>query len=412
MKNNYFNIFLISWSWLIWWLLNYIYHPLMLKYLTLEQFWEFWSLVWIFNILGFFVSWFIYFLTREISKNLDDKDKVKSIFLESSKILFIIWVFIYFCFLLSSFFISWFIWVEKTLLFIVWINVIFSFLWASTSAILMWYKKFEFLWFQNILNPFLKLLLWFILVYFWFEVYGAVFWFIFSWILWFWISFIYILNFLKNYKNKNTTKEIFIDFLDNKKSILNFFFTAISFWFLMNIDVILAKNLFPSDIAWIYAWISVLWKFLIFILMSIETVYYWQIMEYKKENLPKHLLINPIFLITLCWSLAIIVNIFIWKYLLLMLKPELADYTNYYLLILFYYFLLAFISFFSKILTWWGNYIVNFIMGFISIILISLVYIFWKLTLLDFILSLIISWTIWVIFIWFYFFINYKKRDN
>jgi len=94
-KNNYINILLISGSWIIGWLINYIYHPIMLKYLTIEQFWEFGSLVWMFNILGILTTGFVLFLNREISKNINNKEKIKFIFYESIKLFFILWIVIY-----------------------------------------------------------------------------------------------------------------------------------------------------------------------------------------------------------------------------------------------------------------------------------------------------------------------------
>ncbi len=146
--------------------------------------------------------------------------------------------------------------------------------------------------------------------------------------------------------------------------------------------------------------------------LSIETVYYWQIMEYKKENLPSHLIKNPLILIII-WSIwAIWVNYFLWALILNLLKAELADYTQVYLLILGFYSLLAFISFFAKILIWWGKYSVNYLFWMLSILLISFSYLFWQSSLENFVYSFIASAFIWVIWIWYMFFRELKKENK
>lgn len=193
---------------------------------------------------------------------------------------------------------------------------------------------------------------------------------------------------------------------------MNYLLVSLFFALFMNIDIILAKNIFSAEQAWIYAGVSVLWKFLIFMFLSIETVYYWQIMEYKKENLPNHLIKNPLVLITV-WSIsALVVNYFIGWFILNILKAELAEYTKIYLLILGFYSLLAFISFFAKILIWWGKYWVNYIFWILSILLISFAYLFWQSSLENFVYSFIISWSIGVFLIWYMFFYELKKENK
>lgn len=408
-KNNYINILLISWSWIIAWLLNYMYHPIMLKFLSLEQFWEFWTLVWMFNILSLFVWGFTYFLTKEISSNKDNYEKIKHIFLSSTKFFLLLGIIVYIIFLLFSPIIAWFIKVEIPLVILVWTVLLTSFTWASISAWLMWLKKFSFLWINSVIWPVLKLIVWVLLVYLWFWVYWALLWFIAAWILWFIISFFYLLNVLKNYKKIWNTKDLLKDFLSNKKEIINFFLVSLLYAFFMNIDVILIKNIFNSEIAWIYAWVSVLWKFLIYLLLSIETVYYWQIMEYKPHDVPKHLIKNPLVLIVITIFLAIVTNIFVWKFVLWTLKPELESYTKIYILNLCYYWFLVFISFFSKILVWWKKYFVNYYLIVLVLLLLILSYTVWKINIYNYIYSFIFVWFIWMIWTWIMFF---KQLSN
>ncbi len=402
-KNNYLNVLPISWSWIIWWLINYAYHPIMLHYLTIEEFWVFWSLVWMFNILGILTVGFVLFLNKEISRNINNKSKIKFIFIEWLKLFFGIWFIVYLIYLLFSSVIANFLNIKDiSLIWIVWIAIIFSFIWISENATLRWLKKFEFMASLSIISPLFKLALWFILVFFWFKVFGAILWFILGWIFTFIVSLWYLLKYFKNIKQEWKLNNLLADFNKNKVEIINFFFVSLFFAVLMNIDTILAKNIFDDKTAWIYAWLSILWKFLIFLLLSVETVYYSQIMEYSKEKLPKYLIKNPVVLMIVVSFFAIIFNYFFWKFILNILKPELAWEIKIYLLILVYYSFLAFISFFSKILIWYKKYFVNYFLAFISFLLIILVYIFWN-NLENFTYSFIFIWIIWIIWVWIFF---------
>jgi len=171
-KNNYINILLISGAGIIWWLINYAYHPLMLKYLTLEEFWVFWSLVGMFNILWIITVWFVLFLNKEISKNIADKEKIKFIFMKSTLLFLWVWFFSYFIYFLFSSFIVEFLHIKDIkLIYIVWIAIILAFLSVSTNATLKWLKKFEFLSIISILWPILKLFSWFLFIFLWYKIF-------------------------------------------------------------------------------------------------------------------------------------------------------------------------------------------------------------------------------------------------
>lgn len=412
-KNNYFNVLLISWSWILAWLLNYIYHPIMLQFLTIEAFWEFASLLGIFNILWVLISWIVLFLNKEYSKNIWDITKQNFIFKNSLKLFFLLWCWVFFIYCLSSFIIQDFLWIESIwLVIITGVSMIFWFLSSSIDSLLRSLKKFHIIALLQVVWPITKLAFWVWLVWIWCKVYWAIGWVILSGLIWFMISFFYITRYFKWVKSESNISELLQEFRKNKKSIMNYLLVSLFFALFMNIDIILAKNIFSAEQAWIYAGVSVLWKFLIFMFLSIETVYYWQIMEYKKENLPNHLIKNPLVLITV-WSIsALVVNYFIGWFILNILKAELAEYTKIYLLILGFYSLLAFISFFAKILIWWGKYWVNYIFWILSILLISFAYLFWQSSLENFVYSFIISWSIGVFLIWYMFFYELKKENK
>jgi len=411
-KNNYINILLLSGSGIIAGWLNYIYHPIMLQYLSIEEFWTFGSLVWLFNILWIITLWLVLFLNKQISRNIYNKEKIKFIFIESLKIFWSLWIIIYIIFFLLSWIITDFLKIDDfKIILLVWLSIIFWFLTVSENSILRGLKKFTFIWILWIIWPLIKLIIWSFLVYLWYSIYWAVIWFLIWWVIPLSISFIYLFRYFKTTEKIWNTNQLLKDFYSDKKEIFHFVFTSSLFAILMNIDVILAKNIFDETTAWIYAGISVLWKFLIFLLLSIETVYYWQIMEYKDTKIPFHFIRNPLILIIITSILAIIFNYFLWWFILKFLKEDLANYTSIYILTLIYYSFLSLISFYTKVLTWWGKYYVNYVLWFLTLSLIVLTYTLWVHSLKDFVHSFIIIWWITTIVMSGIFFREYKKIE-
>lgn len=410
-KNNYFFIAIIWLSSVIGWFINYLYHPIMLNFMSIEAFWIFWSLVWLFNILWVLTSWFDLFLNKEFSKNLENKERLKSIYFDTLKIFSIIWILVFLLFVLFSPIIADFIKVDSIFLVILtWVNLIFAFFWIATWAISKSLKLFEFISLNQIISPIIKLSFWVLLVYLWFWIYWAIVWFLLTWVFSLFFITYFCFKKLKQVSYKTNTKDLLKDFFSNKKEIINFFFISLFFAIFMNIDVILVRNIFPETEAWIYVWISVLWKFLIFLLLSIETVYFWQIMEFEKSKLPNHLIKNPLFLMLISWSLAIIINLFFWEFFLSILKKDLVIYKDIFLLNLWYFSLLAFVSFFIKVLIWWKSYKINYICLFLVLFLVFLVYSFWKTSLFNYALSFLIFWFVSILFIWSYFLFVYRKK--
>lgn len=410
MKNNYLNVLLVSWSWVLAWLLNYIYHPIMIKFLTLEEFWEFWSLVWIFNIFWILIVWFVLFLNKISSQKLEDKSQLKFLFNNSNKIFFIIWFIIYLLFLAFTPIISKFLYIDSyKIVLITWLSIIIWFIWIGVNSILRSIKRFDLIWIMQLVWPLIKLFFWVVLVYLWYWIFWAIWWFILSGFLSFLIGYIYLKRYFYHVSESGNIKEFFSFFNNSKIEIFHFFIVSLIFAILMNIDVILVKNIFDADTAWIYAWISVLWKFLIYLLLSIETVYYWQIMEYNKENLPNHLIINPIVITIVTVILAIVFNLFFWEFILKILKPEFVEFKNIYILNLLYYSTLVFISLFTKILIWWWKFFINYLFLILTTLIIALVYLFWTWSLLSFTLVFLISWVLLSLISWVLFYIELKK---
>jgi len=374
-KNNYLNVFLISWSGVIGWLINYIYHPIMIQFLSLSEFGTFASLLAILNILWVLITGLVLFLNREMSQNIEDKPRVKFIFLSSLKILFFVSFVIFVLFLLFSPLLAVFLKIDNlSYIFILSSIIWISFLSVSVESSLRAFKKFEFIALSGIIWPIIRVLVWFTLVFLWFKLYWAILWFVLSAFILFIVALIYVFSLFKNIESKSNYKQLLADFYRDKKSIISFFLVSLFFAIFMNIDLLLAKNIFTWEISGAYASLSVLAKFLIFLLLSIETVYYGQIMETKNINL--NLIRNPLILMWIISVSAIVFNLFFWKYILYLLKPGLEEYFSVYILSLVYYSILVFVSFLSKILIWKNHFFINYILGFFVLLLLLLIYMF------------------------------------
>lgn len=411
MKNNIFNIAVVSGWMVFWWLFNYIYHPIMLKYMSLADFWVFWSLMGVLNLIWVISVGVILFLNKEISKNIDDLSKAKVIFKKSWKTLFILSLLLFLLTTILSPLIADYLKIEQIwYIIIINVSIFISLLSACTMAILRWLKKFQYIGIFQAISPIIKLILWVLFVYLWYNIYGAIWWVILSGFIWLCISYLYIYNIFKYTPDLEKEYNITSDIKKWKNEIINFFLVSLFFAILMNIDVILVKNIFSADIAGWYAWISILWKFLIFLMLSIETVYYGQIMEHKKVKVPIQLIRNPIYILLLVSIWAIIINYFIWSFILWIIKPELISYYYVYMLSLIYYSSLAFISFFSKILVGWNNYKWNILLWMSVTFLLISVYIFWTNSLENFIYCFIVNGIITTILLWIIFFNEWKKE--
>jgi O-antigen/teichoic acid export membrane protein len=359
---NFNNVLFLSISTLISGLINYIYHPIMLKFLDIATFAEFESLVSIFNILWVFVWWISFFLLKEISKNSKDLVKIKSIYIYSNKFLLIYSVIIYLIFVLISPILSNYLKIHDLLpLIITWLIIITSFLGVVITPILQWLEKFKIISYFWVLWSIIKLWFGVLFVLLWYKLYWAIAWFIISWFLILILSYIYIYKLFYNTKTDREIIEVVKkDFKKEKKDILYSVILVFLLSIYMNIDILIAKNLFDNNTAWIYAWISIIAKFIIFIGASIETVYYPQII--KSKEIESHYIRNATWMILILWAGSLWFIYFFWNFLLEILKKWFGEYNGLLTLLIIYCIIYTFISFFTKILVWFKKYSINYIL--------------------------------------------------
>ncbi len=366
---NFNNVVLLTFSTLIAWVINYAYHPLMIRFLDNRTFSEFESLISLFNILWVLVGGIWFFLLKEISKNSHNLVKIKSIFVYSNKFLFSLWSLLYILFALISPFLADFLKIDSILpLLIIWLTIIISFASSVISPIMQWLERFKAMAFFAIFWSIIKLVFWVWFVILWFKLFWSLAWFIISSIIVFFFSFIYIYKLLHNHNTDiEIIKQVKADFKRDYKDLIHSFLLIFTLSIYMNIDIILAKNLFDNNVVAIYAWLSVIAKFMIFLGSTIETVYYPQII--KSDHIVFHFVRNAMWMITLLWIWAIwFLYLFGWFFLDI-LKKWYGEYNNLFLLLVLYCVFYITISLLSKILIWFKKYMINYIL-FIGIFVI------------------------------------------
>ena len=360
-------------------LINYFYHPIMLKFLSINEFAEFESLISLFNIIWVLTTGFTLFLVKEISRNIKNMDKVKSIYLYSNKILLWIGFLLYILYLLITPFLQNFLHFESIWpLITVWFSIVLTFQTTSINAVLQWTKKFNFLSLNWVLGAILKLICWLWFVYFGYKLYGAIWWFLLSVVILIIIDYIYIYNILKTFKLDGNFKEIQNHFKKDFKNIFHNFLLVVFISIFMNIDIIFAKHFFSGNIAGIYSGISVFARFLIFVGMAVETVYYPQIMEYKKDQVPFHFLKNSGFMMFLLGLGAIIFVYFFGARALSIFDKTFSAYNTLFLFLIVYCWIFVFVNFFSKLLIGWEDYRINYVFIIFVAVLVASLYLWWN----------------------------------
>jgi hypothetical protein len=142
----------------------------------------------------------------------------------------------------------------------------------------------------------------------------------------------------------------------------------------MNADILLAKNIFDNTNAWIYAALSVIWKLVLFIVFSIETVYYPIITKEKFIDKFRIFKLWILYLFVLLSSLVFFY--FFWEKILYIFKPWFEKYLNLIYIILIYCSIIWFISLMVKILIAFEKYIINYLILFYLSIFIVSIYIY------------------------------------
>ena len=259
-----------------------------------------------------------------------------------------------------------------------WLNVFLYFFWMYMWPFLQAKLQFKTISILSVFNTFSRLIIWFTLVFFWFKLFWAVWWFVFSQIIAIVITYFLIRKQLvnpgNNFNIKESEKQIKLDFLKQKRQIVHFLFSAIILALFMNLDILFSKHFFDSETAWIYAWISVIAKFLVFVWTSIETVYFPILTSQDKLDKKKFSLLSLLYFLMTVW--AIWFFYLFWEKILHLFKPWFEEYLNLLYLIIIYCWILSLLNFLVKILIAFEKYFINYIILAVTGIFIWILYLF------------------------------------
>jgi cytochrome c oxidase subunit IV len=183
-------------------------------------------------------------------------------------------------------------------------------------------------------------------------LYGAIGGFVASGVLSAAILMLYVGRVLRGSRSSLTSTDILSHLRTQSSSILSFFAAVVLLALWMNIDVILVQHLFhsQSNTAGIYAGISVVAKFVIFLGGAIETVYFPRIMEVERIKLPYHVVRNPFLLLTLMGIVAVAGTRFLGGRVLYLFKPGFETYNTRFMLLVIFCRMYSYLSLATKIL--------------------------------------------------------------
>lgn len=393
--------------------INYLYHPLMLQFMSLETFGEFTSILWVFNILGVLTTGISLFLVQKIAQQ-KDKSQIYALFRWAFPRCLLVWIGVFLFFICCTPFLRSYLHLQDSLpLILVAFSVILGFASTPFSALLQWIQSFRFLWISGVVGALLKLIIGVGLAYLGLGIYAAIWWLLWGGILVFlfvaWIALFKIFS-LQD-KKIGSDQNFSVSFRSELASLWQMLFLVVLLSFFMNGDIILARNIFDSTTSWIYGALAVVGKFVIFVGAAIETVYYPKIMQYNSpKSLPFAWLKNPLLLLLVCLLVAVGGTHFFGAYVLwLMKKPELLSFAPQLTLIVVMCSLYGFMSLYAKILVAWKDKFVNFILLFIGVSLLIILYSFPWLTLFSYVWCIIIAECVLIWFLLWRVYIHYKS---
>ena len=166
MKKDLNNVILLFVTSFVVWIINYFYHPMMMRYLSLKEFWDFATLLAILKIFLVFINSISIFFVKEF---VLDKNWLKTRFLINYifKKLFLLWIVVFLFFILLWSLIAWFLKIDNiNYIYILWFLIFLSFIWVYKWSFFRWKKYFKYLSFLKFSNSISRLWFGLILVYF------------------------------------------------------------------------------------------------------------------------------------------------------------------------------------------------------------------------------------------------------
>ncbi len=344
-------------SWLLAGFLWYVYHPMMLRMLSLSDFSALQTLVSMFNILSVFTAGIALYITQIVAEDDHHVAKSKRIFWWYTKDMILLGVCLFLIFLVcvpvlrSIFDIH-----NIPALLLTWSILIIWFAVVVANGVLQWLKKFIIIAKINSYSAIAKFAIWGL----WVFLGGGIIWAIGGYV---WLMIVYlILYFVYTYKFLDASQdEHLVDprLLRSKNivSMTHYSILCILLTTLANVDILVARLLFPTDISGAYAAISTLSKWMIFVSWLLESVYFPQLVRIGKHS--AKLLLQALAMYAGIFALAML---FIWSIgmpILDVIKSWLDVYVQEFARLTVWTLVISLITFGSKILLWRRVYRTN-----------------------------------------------------
>lgn len=383
MKTNstYASIFWIGASTLIAGVINYFYHPVMLRFMSMETFGEFSSMMGIFNILGVLTAGVGLFLVAKVAQNKENQSALSDLFSWAFPRSVLLGGGMFVLFLLFFPLLKSYLRLDANVpLLLVGLSLLFAFPSTLLSSVLQGKESFKVLAFNSIFSAIAKFAMGVGLAFFGRGIYaavggllgGAVLSLLF--LLW-WVATRVLdqVSFfsLQGEKNQSLTQD-FIDQLTNVGQMLGL---VLLLAFFMNGDVILARNLFDPQSAGIYGGVAIVGKFVMFVAGAIETVYYPKITQHSSPaRVPFAWIKNPSILLLVMMGTALLGTFLLGDFVLEIMKPELAQQGVLLMRVVVMAGFYGFVSFYGKILVAWKDAFVLWILTIGAVLGVALLY--------------------------------------
>lgn len=327
---NYYFVLITTWAAVITWFINYMYHPMMIRYLNSADFAIFQSLMSMFNIFSVVSAGVSMYLVQQFSIYAENTQKLlmlkqyRSSFAKSRGG----GIFLFFVLLspiltvylhLPSF---WLVVLVAVSYVFTWYGIVFSWILHGT-------QKFEYIASLLIVWALCRVGFWAGAMWLDFGVAWAIAAVSLGSMCSVWLQYLLVKKIEHNAKRVvewESIQEPVEKIKQQLWSITFFTVVAVTTMLLSQIDIFVVQHSFYGDEAWIYVAISVLAKFIFFLAWSVETVYYPQFTKTAIHWVSRKQIRNYFVLLTL-----VIVWWYSWswilgEYILYLFKPTLAPY--------------------------------------------------------------------------------------
>lgn len=332
---NYYFVVLISSATIISGVINYVYHPVMIRMLDASSFALFASLMSLVNLISVLFTGLWLYLTQQVSMHAHDALFLRSFIAVREKrlrrisLLFVVFL------LLAAPFIQLYLHIpDIRLLVIVIASVVLSGVALLYNAVLQWSHAFERIALLSFLGAVFRALCGISFVWYGWWLYGAILGVTIASLLSVWAQAWMTVLFRKWSISLAYTQDIVANFRGERKQIIRFSMIALLLTFLMQSDIFIVQHLFVGERAGSYGAVSVLAKFLFFLCSALETVYYPQLAKKTSSEVSSCQFRNYIVLFLFCVLCAIGGVLLFGTTILQIIKPELVLYKNLLLLLL------------------------------------------------------------------------------